>query len=187
VIRSWLSGRRDFAYNVAMTRVMVIGNAGGGKSTMCRALCSAHSLPCFAIDRIQWRPAWVPTPEPEYTKAHEELLSQERWLIDGYGSWASVERRLEEADTIIFVDHPIWVHFWWATKRQVRSVLFGRPDGPEGCPMLPVTFRLYRMMWWLHREMRPRLLAAIQAQGDRARVIHIRSPRELAAFVSNPV
>jgi len=75
-------------------------------------------LPCFAIDRIQWRPAWVPTPEPEYTKAHEELLSQERWLIDGYGSWASVERRLEEADTIIFVDHPIWVHFWWATKRQ---------------------------------------------------------------------
>ncbi len=170
-----------------MTRVMVIGNAGGGKSTMCRAVSSLHGLPYFAVDRIQWQPKWVPTPEPDYTDAHEEILSQERWLIDGYGSWESVARRLETADTIVFVDHPIWVHFWWATKRQVKSVLFGRPDGPEGCPMLPVTFRLYKMMWWLHREMRPKLLEAIEAQRWRARIIHIRSPRELAAFASNPV
>lgn len=151
---------------------------------MCRAVCAAHGLPYFAIDKIQWKPNWVPTPEPEYTDAHESLLSQERWLIDGYGSWPSVERRLEEADTIIFVDHPIWVHFWWATKRQFKSLLFDRSDGPEGCPMFPVTIRLYKMMWWLHREMRPKLLEAIKAQRARARIIHIRSPRELAAFVS---
>ena len=170
-----------------MTRVMVIGNAGGGKSTMCRAICSAHRLPYFAIDQIQWNPKWAPTPEPEYTEAHEKLLSQERWLIDGYGAWTSVERRLEEANTIIFVDHPIWVHFWWATKRQFKSLFVGRPNGPEGCPMFPVTIRLYRMMWWLHREMRPRLLDAIEDRRGRARIIHIRSPKELAGFVSNPV
>jgi len=35
-----------------MTKVMVVGNAGGGKSTMCRAVCAAHGLPYLAIDRI---------------------------------------------------------------------------------------------------------------------------------------
>jgi hypothetical protein len=31
---------------------MVIGNAGGGKSTMCKALSGAHALPYYAIDKI---------------------------------------------------------------------------------------------------------------------------------------
>ena len=169
-----------------MTRVMVIGNAGGGKSTMCKALCAAHDLPYFAIDRIQWRPGWVPTPQDEYDAAHEALLAGPRWLIDGYGSWESVEHRLAACDTVVFVDHPIRVHFWWATKRQIKSLFVGRPDGPDGCPMFPVTLRLYRMMWWLHHTMRPKLLAAIEAQRASTRIIHIRSPKQLNAFAANP-
>ena len=146
-------------------------------------------MPCpyFAIDKIQWRPNWVPTPEPEFTNAHEALLAQGRWLIDGYGSWRSVERRIAAADTIIFVDHPIWIHYWWASKRQVKALFSGRPDGPEGCPMFPVTIRLYKMMWALHRQWRPKLIAAIEARRETARVIHIRSPRQLEAFAANPV
>jgi adenylate kinase family enzyme len=167
-----------------MTRVMVIGNAGGGKSTMCRALSATHSLPYYAIDKIQWRPNWVRAPEPEFTAAHEALLAKERWLIDGYGSWTSILRRMNEADTIIFVDHPLWIHYWWAAKRQVKALFLGRPDGPDGCPMLPVTVRLFRMMWSLHWEMRPKLLAAIEARRGTARIIHIRSPRQLADFIN---
>lgn len=167
-----------------MTRVMVIGNAGGGKSTLCRQLSALHGLPYHAVDRLQWRPGWVPTPEAEFRAAHEALIARKRWLIDGYGDWASVERRLQAADTIVFVDHPLWRHYWWAGKRQVKALFVGRPDGPEGCPMLPVTLRLFRMMWWLHREMRPRLLAAIEARRGAARIVHIRSPRELAAFAA---
>ena len=169
-----------------MTRVMVIGNAGGGKSTTCRALSAAHALPYFAIDKIQWKPNWVQTPESEFTASHEAWLSQGRWLIDGYGSWESVQRRMTMADTIVFVDHPIWIHYWWATKRQVKSLFLGRPDGPDGCPMFPVTIRLFKMMWWLHWAMRPKLLAAIETHRGRARIIHIRSPKELAEFAANP-
>ena len=164
---------------------MVIGNAGGGKSTMCRSLCAIRSLPYFAIDLIQWKPNWVLTPEREYIKAHEEILSKPCWLIDGFGSWSSVERRLAKADTIVFVDHPIWVHYWWATKRQLKSLFVGRPDGPEGCPMLPVTFRLYKKMWTLHRDTRPRLLEAIENRRPHARIIHITSPKELREFAAN--
>jgi hypothetical protein len=52
--------------------------------------------------------------------------------------------------------------------------------------MLPITFRLYKMMWSLHHEMRPRLIEAIYAKSDRLRIVHIKSPKELAAFAANP-
>ncbi len=170
-----------------MTRVAVIGNAGGGKSTLSRALAEALGLPYHPVDQLQWRPGWVPTPDVEFDAAHDALLETESWIIDGFGPWAAIERRFDAADTIIFVDHPLWVHVWWATKRQVKSILWGRPDGPEGCPMLPVTFRLYRMMWGLHREMRPKLLAAIDTRRAAKTIVHIRSPKELAAFSRAPV
>lgn len=170
-----------------MTRVMVIGNAGGGKSTMCKALSQAHSLPYFAVDTIMWRPNWVRVPDEEFRDSHNALLSQDRWLIDGYGPWFSVLDRLEACDTVVLVDHPFRTHLWWATKRQLKSVFRRRPDGPPGCPMLPVTLRLYRMMWWLHRQMRPSLIEAIYAQSDRIRIIHIRSPKQLADFAANPI
>ena len=36
-----------------MTRVAVIGNAGGGKSTMCRKLGQALDIAVYPVDKIQ--------------------------------------------------------------------------------------------------------------------------------------
>jgi adenylate kinase family enzyme len=163
-----------------MTRVAVIGNAGGGKSTLCRRLSAARNLPYFSVDQMQWRPGWKPVPSEEFAVAHGDLLERPAWIIDGFGPWKEVEKRLGRADTIIFVDHPLWRHYWWATKRQVM----GRPDGPEGCPMWPMTFQLYRMIWRLHRDLRPRLLAAIESRRMTARIFHLRSPKQMRAFLT---
>jgi adenylate kinase family enzyme len=165
-----------------MTRIAVIGNAGGGKSTLCRQLSAALQLPYFPVDKIQWKPGWKSVSASEFTIAHDKLLEHGAWIIDGFGPWAEVEKRFDAADTIIFVDLPLWVHYWWATKRQLASIFWGRPDGPDGCPMFPVTIRLYRMMWQIHRQARPRLVTAIEARRSTKRIFHLRSPRELAAF-----
>lgn len=165
-----------------MTRVAVIGNAGGGKSTLCREITRVLGLPYHAVDNIQWLPGWVMMPEVDFHIRHEALIAQDRWIIDGFGPWRDIERRLDAADTIILVDHPFWRHLLWATKRQIRSVFFGRPDGPEGCPMWQATFKLYRMMWWLHRDMRPKLLAAMDARRDGRNIVHICSLRDLQRF-----
>ena len=46
--------------------VAVIGNAAGGKSTLCRQLSHARKLPYFPVDKIQWRPGWQLVPESEF-------------------------------------------------------------------------------------------------------------------------
>ncbi|MEM1316532.1 MAG: hypothetical protein AAGI51_18385 [Pseudomonadota bacterium] len=85
------------------------------------------------------------------------------------------------------MDHPFRLHPGRATKRRIKSLFVGRPDGPEGCPMWRVTFRLYRMMWRLHRDLRPKLVEAIERHADRIRIVRIASPAELNASARNPV
>src|SRR5579884_443198 len=99
-----------------MTRVAVIGNAGGGKSTLARKLAATHHLPLHEIDLLQWRPDWTPAPPGEVITAHDQILCGDAWLIDGWGPWDAVEKRFALADTIILVDLPLWVHYWWSAQ-----------------------------------------------------------------------
>jgi adenylate kinase family enzyme len=166
-----------------LTKVAVIGNAGGGKSTLCRRLSAARQLPLYVVDDLQWRPGWVQTPAEEFRRLHDAILEQERWIIDGWGARACIEQRFEAADTLILVDFPLYVHYWWALKRQFKSLLRPAAYGPAGCPMWPVTWRLLKLMWTLHRTARPELIALINRYAGRKAVFHLRSPRELRRFM----
>jgi adenylate kinase family enzyme len=169
-----------------MTRVMVIGNAGGGKSVLSRAIAEAHGLPYVELDRLLWAPGWVQRSSAEFCTLHAEILATNAWVIDCGGPWASVEARLAASDTVVFVDLPIARHLWWAARRQVVSLFVGRPDGPDGCPMWPVTIRLFRMMIWMERSFLPRLRGLLAVEIPDRRLIHIRSVRQLRAFLADP-
>ena len=165
-------------------RVVIIGNAGGGKSVLAKRLSQALGLPLYRLDRLQWNPGWVPTPIEEYDHRHDALINGDRWIIDGFGPWASVERRFEAADTIVLIDHPIWVHFWWALKRQFMCLFRPRTDFVPGCPMLPMTGRLLQMIWQIHQHWQPKLVALAVSHQRHKHVYHVRSPFELGQFTA---
>lgn len=167
-----------------MTKVAIVGNAGGGKSTLCKALSVAKELPIYQLDKLQWNPGWVPTPEEEFDVRHDALLEKEKWIIDGVASFESIERRFKAADTIIFVDHPLRVHYWWAVKRQFMCLFRERPNFVKDCPMLPKTWVLAKMMWQINKYARPKLLDLINKHGEDKQVFHIRSPKGLTQFKS---
>jgi adenylate kinase family enzyme len=68
-----------------MTRVAIVGNAGGGKSTLGRRLAALHNLPFYSVDQIQWWPGWVAAPEREVSESLNQIAATERWIIDGWG------------------------------------------------------------------------------------------------------
>lgn len=168
-----------------MTRISVIGNAGGGKSTMCRKLSKALNIPLFPIDRIQWKPGWTPAPIDEVKTKHDQILTHDRWIIDGWGTFDLIETRFKASDTIIFVDLPLLVHYWWAIKRQFSCIFQPRVDGPDGCPMLPMTWPLLKMIWKIHFHMRPRLIALVNSYRLEKNVFHITTIKELQLFTEN--
>jgi hypothetical protein len=43
----------------------------------------------------------------EYLKLHADLLSRDRWIIDGFESVALARERFAAADTLVYVDLPV--------------------------------------------------------------------------------
>jgi hypothetical protein len=168
-----------------LRRIAIIGNAGGGKSLLARALGTALGLPVYSIDDVQWRPGWTPAPAGHVAERQAAWLAGEGWIIDGWGDWDLIAARFAVADTIVVVDFPFHVHVRWALKRQAEVMLGLRRDWPPpGCAALPITRRLLRLMWTVHRQMRPSLLALAADARFRHKVIRLRSPRALRRWRS---
>lgn len=167
-----------------MQRVVVIGNGGGGKSTLASRLAQCTGLPWHEIDPLQYAPGWQVVPPGEVRRAVGHIIAQDRWILDGFGPWDTIEARCERADTLIFVDHPLWVHFWWAAERQIAAALgHDRLGGPDGCPLADRTRDMFETLWRVHEELRPRIVDLVERHRQRLDLHHIQSPEELDGFL----
>jgi adenylate kinase family enzyme len=166
-----------------MRRIVVIGNAGGGKSRLCSQLGIVLGIEVFPVDVIQWEPGWVRIDQVDFQRAHDEILMRESWIIDGWGPWEEIEKRFKLADTIIYIDLPLYIHYWWSIKRQFMCIFRERPDGPPGCPMLPMTLPLLTMIWRIHFHMRHELELYIDKCRDGKDYIHLRSLGAMRKFL----
>jgi adenylate kinase family enzyme len=166
-----------------MRKVAVFGNAGGGKSTLARQLAEVTQLPLYPLDTIQYKPGGGEVPHAEYLKAHKELLSRDAWIIDGFGCVASAWERFSAADTLIYIDLPLFTHYRWVTKRLFKG-LFVDPEGwPESSPMWSSTMSSYRVLWLCHRRLTPRYRQLVADAAASKRVHHLRSPAGMRAFL----
>jgi adenylate kinase family enzyme len=94
-----------------MKKVAVFGNAGGGKSTLAKQLAALTGLPLYPLDLLQFRPGGTKVPHAEYLKLHSDLIQRDKWVIDGFGCVASAWARFAQADTLVYVDLPLPVHY----------------------------------------------------------------------------
>jgi len=119
------------AGNAGVKRVAVFGNAGGGKSTLAIAMAKLTGLPLHSIDAIQFNAGGARVSDDEYLKAHADLIRRGEWIIDGFGSLATAWERFAAADTLIYLDLALSTHYWWVTKRFLKSA-FVAPAGWPG-------------------------------------------------------
>src|SRR2546425_873989 len=103
-------------------RIAIIGNAGGGKSRLARKLSETLVVPVREFDHLQWQPGWERTPQEKIERVHRAWIEEPGWIIDGWGSWNVLRERFEKADTIVLIDFPIHIHYWWALKRHVAAI-----------------------------------------------------------------
>jgi adenylate kinase family enzyme len=165
-----------------MKKVAVFGNAGGGKSTLSRRLSQITGLPLHVLDKIQYQSGGVQVPHEDYKRAHQQILTSDRWIIDGFGCMETLWLRLDEADTLVFVDLPLYVHGWWVTKRFITGY-FKPPAGwPENSPILKSSLNSYRVLWLCHKYLTPRYRDYIKQAQSTKSVYHICSTKEISQF-----
>jgi adenylate kinase family enzyme len=165
-----------------MQRVLVIGSGGAGKSTFATALGQRLGIPVVHLDAQYWRSGWVATPSEQWHARVAELVAGDRWIMDGnYGG--TLTQRLAACDTVIFLDLPRTTCLWRVVRRTFRYAGQSRPDMTPGCPER-LTWAFAWWVWTYPTARRPRVLAQLAEVSRTARVVRLRSAREVAHFLS---
>ena len=165
-------------------KIMVIGYSGSGKSTLAEYLGKKYEIPILHLDHIFWLPGWKERPREEMKKIVTRFLdSHTSWIIDGNYRKTEYERRLAEADRIIFLSFHRLSCLYRVWKRYQKYRGRTRRDMGHGC-MEKLDWEFVQWVLWKGRDAKNR--AAYQEVQKRysRKVLVIRNQRQLDAFLA---
>jgi adenylate kinase family enzyme len=166
-----------------MKRIAIIGSGGAGKSTLARQLSALVDIPVYHLDAIHWQPGWQSIGRDELIKKTTNILKEnDSWIIDGnYG--ATMNIRLEQADTIIFLHFKTITCLYGITKRRIQFHKKTRPDMGKDCPE-KLDWEFFNWVRQFNKKKVPAIYEQLSKQENKD--IHIlKNRKEVKKYLSN--
>jgi len=150
-----------------MNRVVILGRGGAGKSTLAQQLSEKLGAPAIELDSIFWKPGPRPTPQTEWAAIQHQLVSSDRWILDGdLGPYDNdLALRISAADTIVVLDFSLWRCTWRTLRRS-------RENG-----------EYWRWLYHYRRTSFPTVLDVTARHADHAAVHILHNPTEVRRFL----
>lgn len=102
-------------------KIAIIGYSGSGKSTFAKKISEKYNYPLLYLDTVNFEANWKERNKEEARRIVEEFMKNDSWIIDGNYFDFYQDRRMKEADKIIFMNFPRHVCFKQAYKRYLNS------------------------------------------------------------------
>ncbi|KJZ11232.1 adenylate kinase [Marinomonas sp. S3726] len=170
-----------------MKKIAVFGKPGSGKSRLSQSLALATSIPLYQLDSILYQKNGDMIERGIFDKTHDEILSSETWIIDGFGPMGAFKQRLDAADTLVYIDLPYLSSYWFVTKRMLKGVVV-KPEGwPEGSSVIKGSIQSYKTLRLCPKFWNNDFLNALKARSSHQTVHIIKTVSELNRFVSHYV
>ena len=166
-----------------MHRILLIGNAGAGKTTFARELAQKLRLPLVHLDRLYWHGSWEHLSREEFDRALQRELEKPEWIIDGNFS-RTIPHRLEYCDTVFYFDFPAAVCLAGITRRTLTNLGKARSDMGGNCVehFDRHKLSLYRSVLTFNRQHRKAYYGLLN-NAEGVRVIVFKSRRQANGFL----
>ena len=168
---------------LAPRRVVVVGNTASGKSTLADRLARRYGLVHLELDAFAHQAGWQIAEPEAFRAAVQERMAHQGWVADG--NWLSYTTHWlwPQADTIVWIDLPLWRVLPRLIRRSLRRILTRQElwnGNREGWSALIGRHSL--VIWAITSQRRkaeqlPALLTDARAHG--AAAVRLRSPRQL--------
>lgn len=171
----------------SMKKIAVFGKPGSGKSTLSKNLASAIGIQLHPLDSIVYKKNGDMVDRKTYDREHGNILSSDSWIIDGFGPIESFNKRLDVADTLIYIELPYIVSYWLVTKRLLKGLVV-KPEGwPDDSSILKGTLESYRTLKLCPKFWDDDFMKKLEEISTNKSLYVIRSISELNGFVEKNV
>ena len=114
-----------------MRRVSVVGSTGSGKTTFGRKLAQIIGVDFVELDALNWEADWTMAPIARFHAKIDAATSGDAWVVDGnYGGRGARKIVWSRADTVIWLDFPLWLVLARLTRRNLRRIRSGEEIWP---------------------------------------------------------
>ena len=159
-----------------MKKVIVIGCPGSGKSTVSRALHNKTGIPLYHLDMMYWNADKTTAEKSVFLERLSAVLEKDEWIIDGnYGS--TMELRMVECDTVIFLDYPLDVCLDGIKERR------GKPRSDMPWIETEEDAEFIEFIRNYNEQQKPKVLELLEKHSDKNIVI-FKSREEANAFLN---
>lgn len=154
-------------------RIVLLGVAGAGKSTLARRLAAETGAKLICLDELSTTSGVTREQLPAFRALMTELHAGEAWISDGNFAAATFDIRLPRADLIVWLQPPRSLCAWRALLRPFRA---GEQHKLGELP------RVLRFIWNFDQVNRPRIEALRAEHGPDVPVVRLRTMVEVAMF-----
>ncbi|MFB8341236.1 DNA topology modulation protein FlaR [Brucella cytisi] len=165
-----------------LQRIMIIGGAGSGKSSLARKLGDITGLPVIHIDILYWQPGWTMRPRDQIGRLTIEAANQDTWIFEGNHS-ETMNYRASRADMLVFLDISTTRRLWRVLKRTIMHYGHSRPDMAEGC-IERFDWNFLKWVAGYRKNGRIRALAFLETAPQHLTKLHLSSPRDVERFLT---
>ncbi|GAA5416775.1 hypothetical protein Pryu01_01814 [Paraliobacillus ryukyuensis] len=165
-----------------MKKIIIVGSGGAGKSTLAQQLGDKLHIPVHHLDSYFWKPNWVSISREELVDIQLGLMQQDSWIVDGNYS-GTLDLRLKQADTVIFLNYPTWRCLYGIVKRRIQYHNKTRPDMGEGCTE-KLDMEFFKWVARFQKDKAPKLKRKIKA-ASHINYIELNSPKQTHNFLQH--
>jgi len=166
-------------------RILVAGNTGSGKSTLCLRIAQQRGLRRVELDSLYWGPQW--TPRPEFRAEVAAFADTAHWITEF--QYNEVRRELlARADTLVWLDHPFAMVMTRLVRRTIRRrarkvELWNGNQEPSLWSAFTDSEHILRWGPKTYRRNRARVLALV----DQVVVVRLRGQGQVERWLAGPL
>ncbi|HYL58005.1 MAG TPA: hypothetical protein VEU51_03985 [Candidatus Acidoferrales bacterium] len=158
-----------------MVRIVILGCAGSGKTTLARQLGERTGAPVICLDSI-WQPHWAEKDVPAFRTLIKQAHAVDAWISDGNFALATFDIRLPRATTVIWLERSRL-----SCARRAIARVFKRGEAHRIGKLTEVL----AFIWRFDRVNRPQIEAARASHGPHVPVRRLTGSRDIADFLSS--
>jgi adenylate kinase family enzyme len=171
-----------------MQRINIIGTSCAGKSTFANRLAMALNIPHVELDSLNWEPGWIEAPPEVFRDRILAAIAGDRWVVDGnYRTGRDIVWPI--ADTIVWLDYPLWLVLWRSIKRSLIRYVTRQPCCNGNQESLRRTFSRNSIILWVlktHGSRRKNFHQLLpKLASPQAQIVVLKSPRAAERWLRN--